>query len=116
MARGDITILREGAFGNQGSRKQYVTSGTTASIKAGELVRKALGSEYVVAWGASDALKPVAGTDYLAGLAASDSTETASAAGIVYITPITPGTVYLAVPQDPTAFDTQAKYDALVGD
>lgn len=116
MALGNITILREGAFGNQGSRVQAVASGAVGSIKAGELVRKALGAAAVVAWGATDALKPVVATDYLAGLAASTSTDTVGAAGTVEIIPIAPGTVYLASPTDSTLWDTQSEYDALVGD
>lgn len=113
---GDVTLLADGAFGAQGSRTMQVTSGTTASINAGEFVRKTLGSAFVLAWGASDAAKPVVATDFLAGLAATSSNETASAAGQVEIIPLIPGQIFLISPTAPTSWDTQAEYNALVGD
>lgn len=116
-------MLREGSFGIPGTNKHQVTSGTAASIKAGQFCLKTPGSAYVVAWDASNAAKPVIGTDYMAGLALSDSTETASAAGYVDILPIVPGLVYLGTPTTPATFGTattgvvtQSTYDALVGD
>lgn len=116
MALGDILIKDEGAFGSIGARRFAVASGTTSSIKAGELVLKALGAAAVTVWTASSAAKPVVATDFLAGLSTSTSTETTSAAGTVDVLPIVPGVVYLANPNSATAFDTQAEYDALVGD
>jgi hypothetical protein len=116
MAMGDIIILNEGAFGAPGSRKHAVAAGAISSIKAGELVLKALGSASVVAWDASNTAKPVVGTDYVAGLAISTSTETASVAGKVEIIPNVPGMVYLGNPKVLATWDTQAEYDALVGD
>jgi hypothetical protein len=113
---GDITILREGAFGNPGSRTFAVASGASASIKAGELVLKALGGAAVTVWTANNNAKPVVGTDYIAGLAASTSTDTATANGTVEIIPNVPGTVYLGNPKVAASFDTQSEYDALVGD
>lgn len=116
MALGDITLLKDGAFGAQGSRTMRVTSGTTASINAGEFVRKALGSAFVLAWGASDNAKPVVATDFLAGLSATSSNETASAAGTVEIIVLVPGQVFLAAPLVAATWDTQSEYNALVGD
>ena len=116
MALGNVTILREGAFGNQGSRKQLVASGAAATIKAGELVLKTLGTAFVTVWTASNSAKPVVATDYVAGLSASTSTDTATADGSVDIIPVTPGTVYLIDADTAGTWDTQAKYDALVGD
>ena len=55
-------------------------------------------------------------TDYLAGLATSDSTDTATAVGTVDIMFITPDMVLLANPDTAATWNTQAKYDALVGD
>ena len=115
MALGDISILRECSFGGIGARRHVVASGTTASIKAGELVLKTPGDPAVVVWTASNSAKPVVGTDYLAGLSASTSTETASAAGEVYVYPLVPGVVYLGNPLTPLDCDTQTEYDALVG-
>lgn len=116
MSLGNIQVLNNGAFGEVGARKFTVASGTTSSIKAGELVLKALGAAVVTAWPASTNTKPVVGTDFLAGLSTSTSTETASAAGTVDVMPIVPGVVYLGTPTAPTSWDTQAEYDALVGD
>lgn len=55
-------------------------------------------------------------TDYLAGIATSTSTQTASADGTVDVQFLSPGVVYLVAPNSAAAFDTQAEYDALVGD
>lgn len=98
-----------------GARVHNVASGTTASINAGELVLKTLGSAYVTAWTASNSAKPVVGTDYLAGLSATASNETATAAGTVTVYPIVAGVVYLANPNNSLLWDTQSEYDALVG-
>jgi hypothetical protein len=112
---GDILPFNDGAFGAVGSRTHQVASGTTASISAGELVLKTLGNEYVVVWTAGSAAKPVAATDFIAGVSATASNETATAAGTVSVTPLIPGQVWLAVPNDTTAWDTQAEYNANVG-
>lgn len=116
MSLGDIQVLEAGAFGEVGGRPHNVNSGTTSSIKAGELVLKALGSAFVTAWTAGSAAKPVVSTDFLAGLATTTSTETTSAKGVVTVQPLIPGVVYLGKPNDSTLWDTQAEYDALVGD
>ncbi len=116
MALGDVQVLSPGAFGSTGAKKFKVASGTTASIQAGELVLKALGANVVTAWTANTATLPVVGTNFLAGLATTTSTETASAAGEVSVMPIVPGVIYLIAPNNPALFDTQAEYDALVGD
>lgn len=116
MALGDIMIYKEGPFGSIGTIKMAVTSGTTSSINAGELVLKTPGSAFVTAWDATASTKPVVGTDYLAGLAMSTSTETATAVGYVEILPIIPGQIFLGNPKVAATWDTQAEYDALVGD
>lgn len=110
---GDIQIYDEGAFGYPGDVEWSVASGTTASINAGEPVARALGAAVVTAAGDGT---PVLATDYLAGIAATTSTETASAAGTVKVMKIVGGVTYLGNPKDSTLWDTQAEYDALVGD
>jgi hypothetical protein len=115
MAIGDIVIFREGAFGAPGARKHAVAAGAVASIKAGELVLKTIGDPSVVVWTASNTAKPVVGTDFIAGLSATTSTDTASAVGSVDIIPNVPGMVYLGNPTVAADWDTQAEYDALVG-
>ena len=117
-------IHREGAFGTPGGRKHAVAAGAAATIKAGELVLKTPGDPSVVVWTASNTAKPVIGTDWVAGLSSSTSTDTASAAGTVDIIPIVPGMVLLFNAEVPATFGyntttgvvTQATYDALVGD
>jgi hypothetical protein len=59
--------------------------------------------------------KPVVATDYVEGIATSQSTNTASVAGEVYVMPLTPGTIYKMKPKVAATFDTQAEYDALIG-
>lgn len=116
MALGDIQVLNAGAFGEIGSRKHAVASGAAASIKAGELVLKSLGSAAVTVWTANNNSKPVVATDFLAGLSTSTSTDTVAAAGTVDVMPIVPGVVYIAEPTVAATWDTQSEYDALVGD
>ena len=111
----DITLLDPPSY-VKGSRKHAVTAGAVASIKAGRLVLKSLGDASVVVWTASNSAKPVVATDYIAGLATSDSTDTAAAVGTVDIMFITPDMVFLGNPNTAASWDTQAEYDALVGD
>jgi len=116
MASGDVLIYKPGVFGSRGTSTHKVAAGAVASIKAGEFVLKTLGSAYVTVWTASNSAKPVVGTDYLAGYSMSDSTETASADGYVEIMELTPGQQFLMNPDVAATWDTQAEYDALVGD
>lgn len=109
MAVGDIFIYK--ANGTQGSRRFAVAAGATA-ILAGEPVVKSLGAVSVTA--AADGT-PVVGTDYVVGIAASNSTQTASVAGYVDVTVLTPGMVIAGKPKTAASWDTQAEYDALTG-
>lgn len=110
---GDITVLRAGPFGSGPVERFKIASGTTASINAGEPVLKALGAAYVTATGDGDG---VVATDFFAGIAQSTSNETAAADGEVDVLKISPGVVYLIAPETAASWDTQAEYDALVGD
>jgi hypothetical protein len=112
MALGDITIYGEGAFGYPGSTNFATATATAQAIKAGEPVAKALAGTVVTALATS---KPVVGTDYLAGIAATSSTETATLTGTVQVTKMTDGVTYLIAPKTAASWDTQAEYDALVG-
>jgi len=109
---GDITILDSGQFGAIGSRKFAVAASATL-INAGEPVAKALAAAVVTPLATNS---PVVGTDYMAGIAASTSTNTASAAGTVEVIPLATDVTYLIAPKVAATFDTQAEYDALVGD
>lgn len=110
---GDIQVYTEGAFGYPGDDAYAVASGTVGSIPAGTPVSKPLGSATVAA--AADN-QPVVGTDFFAGIASTTSTETATLAGTVRVTKMTEGTTYLISPTTVALWDTQAEYDALVGD
>jgi hypothetical protein len=115
MALNDFQIYSDNSFGPPGSMRAHVVSGTTSSINAGELVYKTRGSAYVVAKTASDATKPVVATDFIAGVAAATSTETTAANGTVFFFPNVEGMTYLGAPTVAATWNTQAKYDALVG-
>lgn len=121
MALGDVLLFKDPSFGAVGSTTRQVASGTTASINAGEFALVALGAAAVTAWTAGSAAKPVVATDFVAGLAMSTSTETATAAGTVEIMPLVPGQQFLVNPLVAATFgqgatQVQATYNALVGD
>jgi hypothetical protein len=114
MARGDITLYQAATQGATASQKhQVVAGGTPPAILAGEPVGKTLGNAYVVTLANS---KPVVGTDYIAGVAVSDSTElSATTDGLVDVIPVQPGQIWLIAPKVAATWNTQAKYNALVG-
>jgi len=112
MANGDIKILDQSTMAGIGAREYQVAASATL-INAGEPVAKALAAAVVTPMATN---KPVVATDFLAGIAATTSTNTASTAGTVWVYPIVPGVVYTIKPKVAATFDTQAEYDALVGD
>lgn len=113
MAINDISVYDE-AIVLPGSKEFKVAAGATV-INTGEPVAKQLGTSgtSVAALATS---KPLVGTDYLAGIATSTSTNTSLAAGIVEVTPVSsPNVTFLCAAKTSTDVDSQAKYDALVG-
>lgn len=108
----DILFLTGADCGYPGDVRQQVLAGTAGSIVAGIPVGKALGQQYVLPLATNT---PVVGTDYMAGISATLSTDTASLNGHVSVSRLLPGVVYLAKPKVPATFATQAAYDALVG-
>ena len=109
---GDIQLLRNGSFGVVGSRKHNVAASST-TIKAGEPVGKVLGNASVIPLPTN---APSQGTSWMVGIAATTSTNTATAAGSVEVIPLVDSQVFLIKPLDSTLWDTQTEYDALVGD
>jgi hypothetical protein len=112
---GDFTILEQTSEMGRGGRLYNVAAGTP--ILAGEPVAHiAVGSVAVIP---SRDSTPVVGTSGVEGLfvgiAATNSTNTTTAAGTVNIIPVNNGTTWLANPAVAASWDTQAKYDALVG-
>jgi hypothetical protein len=90
------------------------SSSLTVTIKPGEMVKlAAAGSPYVIPILTGD---PEIGTDIVVGIAATESTETASADGKVDVYMITPETVLAAKGTTAANIDTQAEINALVGD
>jgi hypothetical protein len=114
MARGDITIYDEGAFGYPGDDYFNVAASATL-INPGEPVTKALGNTSGAVVTPMATNKPVVATDFLAGIATTTSTNTSTAAGSVRVMKITNGVSYLISPNVAATWNTQAKYDALVG-
>ncbi len=113
MALGDLVLLDQNSRqGGSGARLYNVAAGT--AILAGEPV-------WVVALGNASVQPaptsfPDASAHLMVGVAATSSTNTASAAGVVNVVEVNPSLVYLISPNDATAWDTQSEYDALVGD
>lgn len=107
----DITMVGNSVFGPNGA-VQYNVAASANLIYPGEPVVNALGGVAVTPMATNS---PVVATTYLCGIATTTSTNTSTAAGKVYVQPILPGQVLAIAPNDATAWDTQAKYDALVG-
>lgn len=104
-------------FENSGSPKTdgsitaLVVSGTTASINAGEPVQKLAGAAGASAFPNNG---PTA-TIRIMGVAASASNETSTVAGTVQVIPANPGQLWLIAPKVAATWNTQAKYNGLVG-
>src|ERR1041385_5082343 len=92
---------------------RWLTAAGTTVINAGEPVcQTAAGSKYAIAAGDGT---PVIGTDIVLGIAATTSTQTASADGEVYVYIPMPGVTFAGQAKLATAVDTQAEIDALTG-
>lgn len=116
MARGDLTLLAsEGAMSGRGARMYNVAAGTP--ILAGEPVQHSVVG--AVAVQPSHTSTPVVGLTGVEGLfvgiAATDSTNTTTAAGSVSVIPVDSHQTWLIAPAVAASFDTQSEYDALVG-
>lgn len=118
MARNDIKIVSQ--LSKEFSTKYLVASGTVASIASGTPTVSVLASGTVtgvVKLAQDDAgiIGSTAANDArFTGLAKSDSTETASVAGVVTCWMPLPGLLYSGLAKSAAAADTQAEVDALV--
>lgn len=117
MASGDLILLENvAAPGGRGGRLYNVAAGTP--IYSGEPVQiRAVGNVVVEPNLTST---PVCSTSagvegLLVGVAVTNSTNTTAAAGVVTVLPVNSALTYLANPDVPGTWDTQAEYDALVG-
>ena len=114
MAKNDITI-KDQAGHNVIPTRRWQTEAAATAIYAGEPVKlKASGSPYVIP--VADAEPIIATTTAIIGIAASDSTHTASADGYVDVYVPLPGVVYKAKAKTASTFDTQSEINALCGD
>lgn len=109
MALGDITYLGPRAAVT-GGRTYNVAAGTL--IYAGDPVQVNLAG--TVVYPALTSM-PVVGTNYFAGIASTNSTNTSTAAGTVTVNPISASDTLLIAPATAATWDTQSEYDALVG-
>ncbi len=114
MASGDLVLL--GQDTSAGGRLYNVAAGTP--IYAGDPVQiRAVGGIVVEPnLTSTPVCSTSAGVEGLfVGVAVTNSTNTASAAGTVNVRPTQSQLTYLGNPDAPTSWDTQAEYDALVG-
>jgi len=111
MSRNDIQIKDSAGHNVVPSRRFQTDAGSTA-ILAGEAVMLTTIGTSVYAALMTDG-KPVVGTDVVAGIAAGDSTHTASVDGYVDVYMPLPGVVYRAKAKSAAAADTDAEILAL---
>lgn len=119
MSLGDITPFNTEIISALASRPHQVASGgTPPAILAGEPVSKTLASQYVITNPTSG---QVVGTNYMAGVATTTSSETATAVGTVDATPIDEKSIWLVSPGTAATYGltpgslNQTTYNALVG-
>src|SRR6266567_3417117 len=116
MALGDFIILEQNQSMGRGGRLYNVAAGT--AIYAGDPVQhEAVGNTVVVPnLTSTPVVSASAGVEGLfCGIATTSSTNTASAAGSVYVMPVNSGITYLGNPDVAASWDTQSEYNALVG-
>lgn len=114
MARNDIK-LKDVAGLNVVPTLRCQTEAAATAILVGEPVKfKTLGSQYVIPLADADG---VIGTmTPIVGIAASDSTQTASADGFVDVLLPIPGTIWEIKAKSAASADTQSEINALVND
>ncbi len=114
MARGDFRLRSQ--LADEYSITAIVPAGTANSINAGEPTRvaSATGAAGTGVEIMSDAEPTTADAKRFAGIAKSDSTDTAAAAGVVTTWLPLPGIIYLGKPKTAASCNTQAKLDVLM--
>lgn len=113
MALGDISVVKPlGA--NLPSSFTFKTEAGSTAINAGEPVKiGGTGSNYVVVLTNGE---PEISADVMVGVAASNSTHTASADGEVDVTVATPGLLFTCKATTPANIDTEAELLAVLND
>lgn len=115
MAKGNIKVHKAAGYLNLPTERWQTEANATA-ILAGEPVKlKAAGSPYVIP--VADGEPIIGTTTAIIGVAATDSTQTASADGFVMVYPANlPGVIWKAKGKTSTTVDTQTEINALCGD
>lgn len=111
MAKGDIQPAESATFSNGSGIPYYVASGAAASINAGEPVQKLAGAAGVTPLLTNS---PTA-TNRIVGVSTSVSTDTVAASGLVTVIPANDSNIWMIAPKVAATWNTQAKYNALVG-
>lgn len=112
MASGDIQPFESASTHSMGGAiKAYVASGTLASINAGEPVQKLAGAAGATQFPNNG---PTA-TIRIMGVASSVSTDTTTTSGLVDVVLAAPGQIWMIAPKVAATWNTQAKYNALIG-
>lgn len=118
MALGDLTLLGNSGSNGATGAKLYNVAASATLIYAGEPVAvNAVGDVVVIPMATTNpTCSTTAGVEgKFVGIAATTSTNTASAAGTVNVVEVNPSLVYLISPKTAASWDTQTEYDALVG-
>lgn len=114
MARNDIKLQDNGPFSAVPTWEFGLIPATPISIKAGEPAKMTnnTGGTGVILFADAD---PERGTDLVVGVAASDSTESATASGVVQLYKPLPGVVWKAKAKTASTADTEAEIIDLRG-
>ncbi len=114
MARADVSIKETGGLNSVPTDRWVVATGTPITVKAGEPCKQnATADENVILL--VDADLTIATDQPMAGVAAIDSSETASAAGYVDLYVPLPNVKWEIKAKSAAAADTQSEIDAFLG-
>lgn len=111
MAKGDIQPFDSASFSNGSAIQYYVASGANASINAGEPVQKIAGVAGVTPLLTNSPTT----TNRIVGVATAASSDTTSVSGTVPAIPANDTQIWMIAPKVAATWNTQAKYNALVG-
>src|SRR3990167_4427312 len=114
MSRADISIRETGGRNSIPTDRWVIGSGTTLAIKAGEPAKMSAADAKYSAILLADADLTIATDQPMTGIAAHDSTETASASGYSDQYVPLPDIKWEVKAKSSTAVDTQSEIDALL--
>lgn len=120
MTTGDLQFYTEGPFGNPGTQRFTVQASAAGpnQINAGEpVVASAATAITATVVGSMATSKPLLGTDFVVGISQNQSTDTTTVNGVVdiYTDIFTPDKSFLIAPKTAATWNTQDKYNALIG-